>query len=199
MAELNQEIPINIRLAVESVADFDAIYNQYHRAVYANILKMVKQPETAEDILQEVFFTLWKSREKIYADKVAGWLFVVSYNKAATHLKKLLRLSFVELAEETIIEEAQEDPTREIYQEQLSLIENAIRHLPERKKEVLQLHYFEGRSHEEIAASLGISITSVKDYLKQSAGFIRKHTRGNYDGSLAAVASALLVFYLEMP
>ena len=48
-----------------SVAGFDSIYEKYHRAVYANILKTVRKPELAEDILQDVFVALWENRANI--------------------------------------------------------------------------------------------------------------------------------------
>ena len=175
-----------MRLAVENISDFDAIYRQHHRAVYANICKMVKQAESAEDLLQEVFLALWQNRQKITADKAAGWLFVVSYNKAVSYLKNRIRHSFVQLEDLALAEkETRSDPSQEVYQLQLSLIEDAIQHLPERKKEAFRLHFFEGRSYEEIATLLDISINPVKDYIKQSAGFIRKYTDRTYDGSLA--------------
>lgn len=182
-------------LAVENISDFDAIYKEYHQAVYANIRKMVGQVESAEDILQEVFLTLWKNRLKVNKEKVGGWLFVVSYNKAASFLKSQLRLSFIQLEDIAMADKAaEEDLSQEVYQLQLSLIEKAIQYLPERKKEVFRLHFFEGRSHEEIATLLGISIPSVKDYIKQSMGIIRQHTSRHYDGSLTAMTSLLLVF-----
>jgi RNA polymerase sigma-70 factor (ECF subfamily) len=181
-------------LAVETISDFDAIYYRYHTAVYANIFKMVKQSQAAEDILQEVFFSLWKNREKIMADGVGGWLFVVSYNKAATYLKTSLRHSFLYLHDVDSIEDLSSDDASADapYQKQLTVIEDALRHLPARKKEVFLLHYFEGRSHEEIASLLGISANSVKDYLKQAGSFIRKYAYRN-SGAVVGVTISLMI------
>ncbi|WP_431212046.1 RNA polymerase sigma factor [Puia sp. P3] len=67
---------------------FDEIYHQYHNAVYSNIYKLVRQEAVAEDILQEVFIALWENRRRLEPAKVAGWLFVTSYNKSVKYLKK---------------------------------------------------------------------------------------------------------------
>ncbi|GGB04785.1 RNA polymerase sigma factor [Puia dinghuensis] len=186
---------VNTSLAVETIADFDAVYHSYQQAVYANIFKMVRHPQSAEDILQEVFLSLWKNKDKVTADRVAGWLFVVSYNKAATYLRHRLKLSLVRLDDPAHIENiATDDASPDtLYQAQLSLIEDALQHLPARKKEAFHLHYFEGRSYEEIASLLGISIGSVKDYIKQAGIFIRKYTNRNYDAAITATISLLLL------
>jgi len=194
MAKFDQKKPVSGPLAVETIADFDSIYYRYHEAVYANIFKMVRQPEAAEDILQEVFFSLWKNREKIMADRAGGWLFVVSYNKAATYLKARLQHSFLHLDDTApLADEPSGDAADAPYQEQLAVIEDALRHLPARKKEVFHLHYFEGRSHEEIASLLGISTNSVKDYLKQASSFIRKYIYRNPDAAVGVAISLIIL------
>jgi RNA polymerase sigma factor (sigma-70 family) len=161
----------------EDLAHFDRLYHQYHQAVYANIYKMVCRQQCAEDLLQEVFLAFWENRRSLDAERVAGWLFVVSYNKAASYLKKQLKeanllVPVINLSNDIIVPE---QPDERLYQLRLSVVEEAINHLPARKKEVFRLCRFEGRSYDEVAALLGISVVSVKDYLKQSTQFIRKY------------------------
>ena len=79
-------------LALGQRPAFEALYHRYKQPVFANIRKMVPDPDAAEDLLQEVFIALWENRQAIDPAKGAGgWLFVVSYNKAASYLKKKLR------------------------------------------------------------------------------------------------------------
>lgn len=176
---------------------FDALYHQYHQAVYANIWKIVKQHEAAEDILQEVFLAMWENRKKLHAGKVAGWLFVTSFNKSIKYLKQKKK----ELAPSGIaslyLESLQEEPlSEELYTFQLSMVEEAVNHLPERKKEVFRLCRYEGRSYDEVAGMLGISVNSVKDYLKQSTRFIKDYIISHQAESLATGAS-LFILYLS--
>lgn len=185
------------QLSLDSVDAFDTLYHRFKQPVYANIFKMVKQPEAAEDILQEVFTALWENRRNLQTDKsVAGWLFVVSYNKALSFLKKKLKESSVvviqpELSENTVQEEPLDE---ELVNLQLSLIEEAVDQLPTRKKEVFRLLRFEGRSPEEVAGLLNISVSSVKDYLKQATRSVKDYVRNRHDSSQTAAISLLLLF-----
>jgi RNA polymerase sigma-70 factor (family 1) len=183
----------------EDLANFDRLYHQYHQAVYANIYKMVCRQQCAEDLLQEVFLALWENRRSLDAERVAGWLFVVSYNKAASYLKKQLReanllVPAIDLPDDIMVAG---QPDERLYQLRLSVVEEAINHLPARKKEVFRLCRFEGRSYDEVANLLGISVVSVKDYLKQSTQFIRKYISLHYP-HVEASATALLVAYFSL-
>jgi RNA polymerase sigma-70 factor (ECF subfamily) len=165
--------------------------------VYANILKLVRQPETAEDILQEVFVGLWENRQKLDADKSAGgWLFVVSHNKALSFLKKKVRESIVVQWEANLPDAPPTDDSidEELYGLQLALIEEAVEHLPARKRDVFRRCRFEGQSTEEVARQTGISVASVNDYLKQSTRFIREYIRSRANPSQLAALPLLLLF-----
>lgn len=163
---------------------FVDIYHKYKHGVFRNITQMVKDPMMAEDILQEVFLTVWNKRTEISTIKALGnWIFVISYNKSIDYLKKRVRESkVVELMAEwpedslNLAGEPEEDDD---YYEKVALLHNAIERLPQQKKKVFQLFRFEGKSHEEIATITGISIQSVKDYLKQCTAMLKKYLDEN--------------------
>jgi RNA polymerase sigma factor (sigma-70 family) len=118
---------------------------------------------------------------------------VVSYNKAATYLKQQLRAGIIQDEyPENIAQEEQEDD--ELYYLQLSIVEKAIDHLPARKKEVFRLCRLEGKPYEEVASIVGISVPSVKDYLKQSTRLIRQYIQDEYTG---LTTLSLLIIFLE--
>lgn len=188
-------------LALGQVSAFEALYHRYKHPVFANIRKMVPDPDAAEDLLQEVFIALWENRQALDPAKgVGGWLFVVSYNKAASYLKKKLREAAIlepeaELAELAIADEPADE---ELTGLQLALVEEAVRYLPARKQAVFRLFHFEGKSAEEVAATTGISVASVKDYLKQSTRFIREYIHLGHTPTQALAVAGLLVL-LELP
>ena len=175
---------------------FNNLYRRYHQAVYANICKMVHQPQAAEDILQEVFLALWNNRHKLNTEQVAGWLFVVSYNKAISFLKKKLREPAILLHNDALPEPVAftESTDDVLYDIRLSIVEEAISHLPARKKEVFRLCRFEGKSYDEVAVLLGISVASVRDYIKQSSQFIRKYVSRHYPHAEAAALSLWMIY-----
>jgi RNA polymerase sigma-70 factor (ECF subfamily) len=183
-------------LAQGQRAAFEALYHRYKQPVFANIRKMVPAPDAAEDLLQETFIALWENRTAIDPAKGAGgWLFVVSYNKAASFLKKKLREAAILESETDLAELAVADELgdEELYITQLALVEEAVAHLPARKQAVFRLCRFEGKSAEEVAAATGISVASVRDYLKQSTRFIREYIQMGHAPTQALAVAGLLV------
>src|SRR6187551_3070934 len=80
------------RLRNDDINAFNSLYWEYHAAIYANALKLIKDPVIAEDIVQEVFVTVWGKRHSIDPDQdFAGWLFVISYHKTVDQLKRKLK------------------------------------------------------------------------------------------------------------
>lgn len=178
------------------LSSFDGLYHQYHQAVYSNIRKLVRTPEAAEDILQEVFLALWEHRHKLDAERVAGWLFVTSYNKSVKYLKQKSRENVLPLSDH-LEDLQQEDPAaaEDWYRFRVSMIEDAVSHLPERKRQVFQLNRYEGKTCDEIASIMNISPTSVKDYLKQSNRFIKEYIFTNYTEASLVLAPFLLLYF----
>lgn len=174
---------------------FDYYYHQYHQSIYANILKIVQLPEAAEDILQDVFLAFWENRGKLLEQaSISGWLFVVSYNKSISFLKKKLKEATILLEDASLVDRLMETPVvdENFYQKQLEILEHAVRTLPERKQKVFRLCRFEGKSIEETAEILGISSNSVKDYLKQSSRLLKQYVQKEYASELA-IAGVLIV------
>lgn len=176
---------------------FDQLYETHADAVYANILRLVKRPECAEDLLQEVFTTLWLNRLKLRDEKsIPGWLFVVSYNKSMTFLRKKVKeaIESVDTYDQYLQLENEETIDENLYEQQISMIHQAVEKLPKKKREVFKLCRFEGRSPEEVAQLMGISKDSVKDYLKQSNRAIKDYIQNEAQYSALGL---LILFYTQ--
>lgn len=179
---------------------FDFYYHQYHQPVYANILKVVQLPHAAEDILQDVFLAFWENRARLSAQaSIGGWLFVVSYNKSVSFLKKKLKEATVLLEDPALVDRLMEAPVvdEQFYQKQLELLEQAVSTLPGRKQKVFRLCRFEGKSVEETAQILGISVNSVRDYLKQSSRLLKHYVQNEYASDLALAGALILTLSLH--
>ncbi|GAB2794596.1 RNA polymerase sigma factor [Rhabdobacter roseus] len=183
--------------ADEDLGYFDGLYEQYHQAVYANILKLVRQPELAEDLLQDVFLALWEHRSTLERERVANWLFVVSYNKSVSYLKKVRRAPSLTDPQAAELENVADgvELSEEEFMARLAMIEEAVAQLPERKKEIFRRYRFEGRSLEEIAQGLNLSVHTVKDHLKVANKSIREYIARKYPLSLTADLVLLLLYF----
>ncbi len=161
----------------EPMVLFETYYREFHQAVYANILKIVIRPEVAEDVLQEVFIALWENWSRLEPDRVANWLFVVSYNKSLSYLKKKQKRSFIEFADGHELEVFAEVPEidEEVFEQKLQLVQEAIAQLPDRKRIIFRKYRMEGKSLEEIAAEMELSVHTVKDHLKIANKLIKHY------------------------
>jgi RNA polymerase sigma-70 factor (ECF subfamily) len=178
------------RLRRGEVDAFDALYLKYHRQVYANIFKLVKETEASEDILQEVFIALWENRLAIDAGQpVAGWLFVVSYHKSIAYLKKALKRSLLQTA--PIAEIYHDEQDLSLKDRQLLLLEEAVQQLSPQKRKVFELCKLQGKTYEEAANELNISKHTVKEYLSLAIAGIKDYIRNNPEYIMLLVSTFL--------
>jgi RNA polymerase sigma-70 factor (family 1) len=179
---------------------FEQIYYEHHYAVLANINRLINNPSVAEDILQEVFVSLWENRHKLTdAHHVAGWLFTASYFKSLNYLKKAVKevlLPLTDILNELIPAEDTMEQEKE-YTQLHELLSEAIGQLSPRKQTVFRLCKLEGKTYKEVAAILNISVESVKDYLKISTGIIRAHVLAK--GSALPMLSLYILGQLLLP
>ncbi len=194
----------NLRLIGElqqgSEEAFAGVYHQYHQAVLANICRLVPHPHEAEDILQEVFITLWNKRLKLTPDhSVAGWLFSTSYYKSLEFIKKRIRQSvvpFTDTLNEAFVLDEEPSQAEKDYLDKLSLLTDAIELLPTRKKLAFKLCRLEGKSYEEIALALNISAGSARDYVKSASRQLRKYIEAKNLPAQTVGLSLLAIFLL---
>ncbi|MFD2584235.1 sigma-70 family RNA polymerase sigma factor [Pedobacter vanadiisoli] len=179
---------------------FDQVYKEYHKVVYANIFKLIKDTAIAEDILQDVFFALWENRAKLDPDQpVSAWLFVVSYNKSISYLRKKIKQSicYVDSYDSFHLVAEEIFPDKRLIESELNMLEEAINALSPQKQKVFRLCRFEGKSQKETAQLLGLSTESVKDYLKQSRYFIKEYILSrNPTGGIISISVLVMLMAL---
>lgn len=188
MPILKADPKIVTNLANGSIEAFDDLYYQYRKAVFNNIYKFIQQEDIAEDILQEVFISLWENRSKMNADlDVAGWLFVVSYNKSLAFLKTRVKEKIV-FAEDITALAIPETPQAESLQEtHYSLLQEAVNALSPSKKNVFRLCRLQGKNQAEAARLLGLSPETVKGYMKESLKFIKDFILSRHPGPILII------------
>ncbi len=155
---------------------FDSIYKKYSRRLYGFIFRYVKQQADTEEIVQEVFIKIWKSRDKIDVySSFESFLFTIAHNatinllkKRATEQKYVEHVKSLQRIEETyeLIDEVH-------YQELKYKLQGLLNELSPRQKEIFQLSRKEGLSHKEIAEKLGISPNTVKNHLVTTLAFLK--------------------------
>lgn len=182
----------------ESDTDLLDIYQRYKDAVFANIKHFVKNDAIASDILHDVFVAFWENRHRLNSEKnIAGWLFVVSHNKSLNYVKQKVRES-VGIAnfirEEGLLQVPATEKEAE-YVQRLALIMKAADQLSDKKKEAFIRCKIEGEPPEAVSQNMGISLVSLKDYLKQATRTVRRHIETLYGKEILLVLSFFKVTF----
>jgi len=165
-----------LRLRNNDVDAFNVLYWEYHAAIYANALKLIKDPVIAEDIVQEVFVTLWGKRHTIDPEQdIAGWLFVISHHKTIDQLKRKLKAALAQKNLSIFREDHSVIVDADVKEEQLCAIEEAMEKLSPQKRKVFELCKVEGRTYKKAAEELHISKYTVKEYLSEALVSIKKY------------------------
>lgn len=154
---------------------FTQIFKRYNRILLIHAYKKLEQQEMAEDIVQEVFSTLWQKRETIsIATNLSGYLYTSVKNKVldiiarqktetryADSLKYFLESSVV-LTDHLVREKQMKE-----------IIEREISKLPSKMRRVFELSRNQYLSHKEIASALNLSEQTVTDQIKKALKILR--------------------------
>lgn len=156
---------------------FRIVFDRYKDRFYAAALKMTHSPDTAEEIVQEVFVALWQRRSGLQdVENPVSYLFTIVYNTISRHFKKL---AVEKSMKSKILEKAQraENYTEQIVLEKESRqwLQHIINRLPSQQQLIYKLSKEDGLSRSEIAKQLDISPNTVKNHLLKAMQFIRVH------------------------
>jgi RNA polymerase sigma-70 factor (ECF subfamily) len=158
---------------------FEDLMKKYRKSVYYMLLKMVYNPDDAEDLTQEAFAKAFTSLHK-FDSKFAfsTWLFRIATNNCIDFIrkKKLLTYSIDQPVDEDSdrpffidIRDKNYNPNEEMIHSQRSqIIHEAVEKLPQRYKILVQMRYFDEKAYEELAEELNLPLGTVKAQLHRA-------------------------------
>lgn len=167
---------------------FNEIATRYSGLVYAACLRVLGDASKAEDVAQECFMRL-AERPAVVSISLSGWLHRVATRRALdVHRSDSRRRSREERYADTA--ECITSPEDLSWQEIRTYVDEAIDALPEEHRVVIVAHFLERRTHQALAADLGVSRGTVINRINKGIEQIRKHlaTRGATIAETALVA-----------
>ena len=153
---------------------------RFERPVYSLIARMVQDPATAEDLAQEAFVKAYRSLRTYDASrKLSSWLFKIAHNTAIDHLRKSTPETVsLEAPQEddgrgglaaVLADSSREGPAAAAERRDLARsLERAISRLRPEYREAVVLFYVEGASYQEICATTGLPLGTVKTNLHRA-------------------------------
>lgn len=149
------------------------LFDRYARIVYSIALRVLHDPAEAEDVMQEVLMQIWRGAPSFIVGRgsLGGWLAVVARNRAIDVLRRRHPSDSIdEVALPASIDLAAE-AERNTLMEKLRVI---MHELPQEQQKSLQLAFFEGLTHSEIAEKTGDPLGTVKTRIRLALISIRK-------------------------
>ena len=174
----------------ESPRAFEVLYDRHGGAAFSLAYRMVGNRVTAEDITQEAFLSIWRSRLRY--DQARGsvrtWVLGIVHNRAidalrrgTVHERRRETLEGVEerheAKERTDVEAARREEARSVH--------SALETLPEDQRRTIELAYFGGFSHSQIAEMLGMPLGTVKGRMRLGLEKMRHQLAGFSPGEMA--------------
>lgn len=150
-----------------------AIYDRYSRVVYSVALRVLRDPASAEDVVQDVFLGLWRRPEGFISARgsLGGWLAVVARNRSIDTLR---RKRPSEQVEEVYLASPFDLASEAERNTMMQRARTVILRLPLEQRKALEMAYFDGLTHSEIAEVTGDPLGTVKTRIRTALLSLRK-------------------------
>jgi|SRR6056297_568415 len=159
-----------------NIQTFEAVFRSYYEDLCLFAISYVKDKDLAEEIVQDVFYTIWEKRKELkITSSLRSYLFTSVKNKSLNYIRK----EDSKQKYTTYIKNTKNDkvltPYDEINTKELSqIIDLTIQRLPERTREIFKMNRFHGLAYKEIAEKLSISIKTVEANMGKALKIFRK-------------------------
>jgi RNA polymerase sigma-70 factor (ECF subfamily) len=175
-----EDVALIRRMCEADETALGALYDRWVRALYSLVVHLLKDPDEAEDVVEETFWQAWRKASSYEPSKgaVSTWLLTIGRRKALDRLRARKRhredpldrdQSFADLPS------SEKDPSQEVEGIELrDQVRSALRELPDEQREVLELGYFKGMSQSEIAEATGQPLGTVKTRMRLAMQKLRE-------------------------
>src|SRR5665213_1347727 len=150
-----------------------SLFDRYSKIVYSVALRVLRDPASAEDVLQEVFMQIWRNPGGFVATRgsLGGWLAVVSRNRSIDALRRKRPTESVDdmalASNYNLADEAERNNMME-------RARSVIGQLPPEQRKTLEMAFFDGLTHSEIAEMTGDPLGTVKTRIRSPLLVLRK-------------------------
>ncbi len=173
------ETPLLERIAQLDQTALSELYDRYARVLYAVAFKILGSVEEAEEVVLDVFSQVWRTAARYNSTRgrVDTWLFMLTRSRALDRLRALQRLTrAVTVSVDNAMMESLSlcNPEEDLLiSERRAQVLAALAQLPQEQRQVLELAYYKGMTHVEIAAHTGKSLGTVKTRIRLGLSKLR--------------------------
>lgn len=170
-----------LAIAGGAVWAMEPLYQRYSRILYSMAYRMVSDHQVAEDLIQEAFLSVWR-RAISYSPQsgaVRSWLISIVHHRTIDYLRSVRRRSVMKEATWEEVEQDDRAAVPDVWDEawrsiQSSQVRAALMDIPTEQRMVIELAYFQGWTHTEIAEGCQIPLGTVKARLRLGLNHLKR-------------------------
>jgi RNA polymerase sigma factor (sigma-70 family) len=162
---------------------FRFIYESFQEKIYLACYHLLKDEAEAEDITVQTFYTLWKQSSSIKdKDHLMSWLYLVARRNCLNHIaiNDRKQKAFQGFRPDVPLIATEQIQYERIYAELINLVYLEVKNLPDKMREVFLMRYVQGRSADEVAQLLGISVATVYNHCQAALRKLRSKFSDNW-------------------
>lgn len=176
---IQQEISTMELIKSGNLRAFEDFFRLYYQPLCYHALKYVSSVDVAEEIVQDLFYTIWEKRQELtITTSIKAYMYTATHNRC---MKYLDHRKIEQKFEKTTREEASahvESPTDLAGLHEIqSIINKTLDSLPERCSRIFRLNRFEGLRYTDIAKKLSISVKTVEANMGKALKILRKNLK----------------------
>jgi RNA polymerase sigma-70 factor (ECF subfamily) len=151
----------------------ESVFRRYCGPVYSVALRILHDSGQAEDVTQEIFLQLWRRPAAFVQTRgsLGAWLVVVTRNRAIDHLR---RRKLTDTVDDVVLASPINVADEAERNAMMEKVRSVLADLPQEQRKSLELAYFEGLTHAEIASRTGDPLGTVKTRIRQALISLRK-------------------------
>lgn len=156
---------------------FERLFREYHVPLCLYSLSITGRREVAEEIVQELFYYLWKEHARLNIFRsMKAYLFGAVRNESIQYCEQdMVRERHLHIIHSGADEARASAPDAQLeYNELEEVIHRTLSHLPERRRQIFTMHRFEGLKYKEIASRLSLSIKTIEAEMSKSYQSLRE-------------------------
>lgn len=163
-----------LRIREQDEAALSELYDRYSGLVYSQAYRILRDAGAAEEVLQDLFYQVWRTAEKFDASRgsLPGWLLVAARNRAISKLRG--RSGRFEQPEENAVALSTSLESSSTQNLLLEKVRTVMDSLPPAQREAIEFAYFEGMSHSEIAEKTGEPLGTIKTRIRSAMEMLKK-------------------------
>ncbi len=154
---------------------FADLYDAMSRRVYGLVLRVVRDPAQAEEVTQEAFLQVWRTASRYDADRgsALSWVLTIAHGKAVDRVRASESSTRRDTTYHHHTQPVDHDTTADAVHASLDArrVRSALAGLTQTQREAIELAYFGGYTHTEVAALLGLPLGTAKTRIRD--GLIR--------------------------